>query len=123
VWERNVIAIGLSSGFLEPLESTSIHMIQTGIERLLQRLPSPTPSAAERAAYNSDAAEEIERIRDFIILHYWANGRDEPFWVERRAEPLPESLAARIALFRANGRIDRTGHHARPAPPARRSVD
>jgi tryptophan 7-halogenase len=107
VWERNVIAIGLSSGFLEPLESTSIHMIQTGIERLLQRLPSPTPSAAEREAYNRDAAEEIERIRDFIILHYWANGRDEPFWAERRAEPLPDSLAARIALFRANGRIDR----------------
>ena len=108
VWRHNVIAIGLSSGFLEPLESTSIHMIQTGIERLLQRLPTAQPGATERAAYNADAAAEIERIRDFIILHYWANGRDEPFWAERRATPLPDTLAERIALFRANGRIDRS---------------
>lgn len=107
VWAHNVVAVGLSSGFLEPLESTSIHMIQTGIERLLQRLPSSRPSAAERDAFNNDAAAEIERIRDFIILHYWANGRDEPFWAERRAEPLPDALAQRIALFRAGGRIDR----------------
>ncbi len=108
VWAHNVVAIGLSSGFLEPLESTSIHMIQTGIERLLQRLPSAQPSDAERAAFNDDAAAEIERIRDFIILHYWANGRDELFWAERRAEPLPDGLAQRIALFRAGGRIDRS---------------
>jgi tryptophan halogenase len=107
VWDRNVIAIGLSSGFLEPLESTSIHMIQTGIERLLQRLPSRTPSETERDAFNRDAADEIERTRDFIILHYWANGRHEPFWAERRAEPLPDSLAGRIAQFKASGRIDR----------------
>jgi tryptophan 7-halogenase len=107
VWAHNVIAIGLSSGFLEPLESTSIHMIQSGIERLLLRLPSPTPSDTDRAAFNADAALEIERIRDFIILHYAANGRDEPFWAERRAAPLPDSLATRIDLFRSSGRIDR----------------
>ena len=105
VWAHNVVAIGLSSGFLEPLESTSIHMIQTGIERLLQRLPSTKPGEQERAAFNADAAREIELIRDFIILHYWANGRDEPFWRERRDTPLPESLAARIALWREQGRI------------------
>jgi tryptophan 7-halogenase len=107
VWSHNVVAIGLSSGFLEPLESTSIHLIQTGIERLLQRLPLANPGEAERAAYNADAVREIEAIRDFIILHYWANGRDEPFWAERRAMPLPDSLAARIALWREAGRIER----------------
>jgi tryptophan halogenase len=107
VWAHNVIAIGLSSGFLEPLESTSIHLIQSGIERLLLRLPSPTPTDADRAAFNADAALEIERIRDFIILHYAANGRDEPFWAECRAAPLPDTLATRIDLFRSSGRIDR----------------
>ncbi len=107
VWANNVIGIGLSTGFLEPLESSSIHLIQSGIERLLQRLPNTTVGDAERAAFNRDATEEIERIRDFLILHYWANGRDEPFWAERRAEPLPPSLADRIALFQASGRIDR----------------
>ncbi|MEQ1725124.1 MAG: tryptophan halogenase family protein [Sphingopyxis sp.] len=110
IWSHNVIAIGLSSGFLEPLESTSIHLIQTGIERLLQRLPNTHPGEAERAAYNDDARAEMERIRDFIILHYFANGRDEPFWQERRETPIPDSLAERIALFRACGRIDRHGN-------------
>jgi tryptophan halogenase len=107
VWAHNVIAIGLSSGFLEPLESTSIHLIQSGIERLLLRLPSPEPSQSDRDAFNADAALEIERIRDFIILHYFANGRDEPFWAERRATTPPDSLAARIDLFRSSGRIDK----------------
>lgn len=105
VWAGNVIAIGLSSGFLEPLESTSIHLIQTGIERLIERLPQPRPGTAERDAFNADARMEMERVRDFIILHYWANGRDEPFWRERRGVPLPESLTQRIALWREAGRI------------------
>ncbi len=109
VWSHNVVAIGLASGFLEPLESTSIHMIQTGIERLLQRLPVPHPGAHERAAFNADAQHEIELIRDFIILHYWANGRDEPFWAERRAMILPDSLSSRIALWREQGRIVQEG--------------
>lgn len=106
-WVGNVVAIGLSSGFLEPLESTSIHLIQSGIERLLQRFPRVDSGPVERDAFNADAAREMELIRDFIILHYWANGRDEPFWRERRAEPLPDRLADRIALFQASGRIDR----------------
>ncbi|MEK6540637.1 MAG: tryptophan halogenase family protein [Pseudomonadota bacterium] len=110
VWSHNVIAIGLSSGFLEPLESTSIHLIQSGIERLLQRLPSAHPGAAERAAYNEDVSAEMERIRDFILLHYHANGRDELFWQERRDMPIPDSLSERIALFHACGRIDRHGN-------------
>ena len=106
VWAHNVVAIGLASGFLEPLESTSIHLIQSGIERLVQRLPGAVVGEAERASFNADAAAEIEAIRDFIILHYWANGRDEPFWVERRAQPLPDSLATRIALFAERGQIE-----------------
>lgn len=107
IWSHNVIAIGLSSGFLEPLESTSIHLIHSGIERLLQRLPTTHPGVAERAAYNEDARAEMESIRDFIILHYHANGRDEVFWRERRETPAPETLSERIALFRECGRINR----------------
>ncbi len=106
VWAHNVFAIGLSSGFLEPLESTSIHLIQSGIERLIQRLPAAHPGEAERRAFNEDAAIEMERVRDFIILHYWANGREEPFWAERRATPVPDSLAERVALFRDSGRVE-----------------
>jgi tryptophan halogenase len=105
VWVGNVIAIGLSSGFLEPLESTSIHLIQSGIERLLKALPSGRGSDAERTAFNAEAAAEMESIRDFIILHYWANGRDEPFWRDRRETSLPDSLKQRIDLFRATGRL------------------
>jgi tryptophan halogenase len=107
IWSHNVIAIGLSSGFLEPLESTSIHLIHSGIERLLQRLPTTHPGVAERAAYNEDARAEMESIRDFIILHYHANGRDEVFWRERRETPAPETLVERVDLFRECGRINR----------------
>ena len=107
VWAQNVIAIGLSSGFLEPLESTSIHLIQSGIERLLKHLPGRHSGPAERAWFNADAAREIELIRDFIILHYTVNGRDEPFWRDRRAAQLPDSLAERIALFSECGQINR----------------
>ena len=107
---RNVVAIGLSSGFLEPLESTSIHLIQTGVNRLLDLLPAGPPSDAVRGEYNRQCDEEIERIRDFIILHYHANGRHgEALWDEARTMELPESLAERIRLFRTEGRIFRHG--------------
>jgi len=106
-WAGNVIALGLSSGFLEPLESTSIHLIQSAVERVLQLLPGPRPLAPLRASYNRQAAHEMERIRDFLILHYCANDRDEPFWRERRETPLPDGLAEKIALWRASGEIVR----------------
>ncbi len=108
-WSHNVVAIGLASGFLEPLESTSIHMIQSGIERLLRYLPNGPVAAADVQAYNAEARFEIERVRDFIILHYHANRRPEPFWQACRAMALPDSLSEKLALFRANGRIVRAG--------------
>jgi tryptophan halogenase len=106
-WQRNVVAIGLSSGFLEPLESTSIHLIQSAISRLLKLLPGREIRVADRAEYNRQTDFEIERIRDFIILHYFATERDGPFWRARREIALPESLIAKIDLYRANGHIFR----------------
>jgi tryptophan halogenase len=103
---HNVVAIGLSSGFIEPLESTSIHLIQTGINRLLDLLPGGPISDAGRADFNRRFDAEIDGIRDFVILHYHANQRvGEPFWDQVRTMDVPESLALRIALFRASGGI------------------
>ena len=106
-WKHNVIAVGLSSGFLEPLESTSIHLIQSAVSRILKFLPGKVQAQADRDEYNRQFAFEMERIRDFIILHYWANERDEPFWRACRELALPDSLTHRIELFRANGQIFR----------------
>lgn len=116
-WRHNVVAIGLASGFIEPLESTSIHLIQTGISRLIDLLPEGKVAAADRDTYNRLTTFEIERIRDFVILHYAANGRaGEPFWDRLRQMDLPERLAQRIALFRAHGRIIREGEELFDVP-------
>jgi tryptophan halogenase len=109
-WIGNCVAIGLASGFLEPLESTSISLIQMGIDKLLHFWPDQgmeaghwTPLADE---YNRLSVTEYERIRDFIILHYSANGRRSgELWRYCRDMPLPESLARKIALYRARGLI------------------
>ncbi|OLF75267.1 tryptophan halogenase [Maricaulis sp. W15] len=104
VWTRNCLALGLSSGFLEPLESTSIHLIQAGVMRLIQMFPFGDQCDALRDRYNALSRDELERIRDFIILHYKATQRDETaFWRQCRDMSIPDSLAARIELFRQSG--------------------
>jgi tryptophan halogenase len=86
---------------MEPLESTSIHLIQSTITRFLTVLPSGPVDPAIVGGFNRRAAGEFERIRDFLILHYWANQRDEPFWQRCRDLTLPDSLSARIEEYRA----------------------
>ena len=108
-WNRNVIALGLASGFVEPLESTSIHLIQRGMIRLLQTFPHDGIRQAEVDEYNQQSLREIEHIRDFIILHYKVTNReDTPFGRHCRALQVPDSLAHRIALFRETGRVFHT---------------
>jgi tryptophan halogenase len=105
-WIRNVVAIGLSSGFIEPLESTSIHLIQTGINRLIELLPRDQISDSMRDDYNRRSAAEMDRVRDFVILHYHANQREgEAFWDELRTMRVPEELQHKIDLFRSSARI------------------
>jgi tryptophan 7-halogenase len=109
-WIGNCVAIGLSSGFLEPLESTSISLIQMGIDKLLHYWPdegmTPAMLAALSGEYNRLSVTEFERIRDFIILHYSANGRSSgELWRYCREMALPETLTHKLALYRARGLI------------------
>jgi tryptophan halogenase len=105
-WNKNCIALGLSSGFIEPLESTSIHFIQNGIMWLLLMFPDLSLSEAAIDEYNNKLRAEAERIRDFIVLHYAANKRvGDPFWDQCRQMALPESLTQRIELFRNGARV------------------
>ncbi|KRG71484.1 tryptophan halogenase family protein [Pseudoxanthomonas dokdonensis] len=107
-WIGNCVALGLSSGFLEPIESTSIHLIQRGIVRLLQMFPASGISPADVAEYNQQTRNEIEHIRDFIILHYHVTQRrDSAFWRGCREMEIPASLQHRIDLFRQTGRVFR----------------
>ena len=100
-WNRNCVAIGLSSGFVEPLESTSIHLIMIAVTRLMQLFPFNGVNNALRDRYNDLSRRELEAIRDFIVLHYHVNQRTgEPFWDRCRDMDIPETLSSRIALFR-----------------------
>jgi tryptophan halogenase len=104
-WSHNCVAIGLSSGFLEPIESTSIHLIQRAIVRLLQNFPSQGIRQADVAEFNAQSWSEIEFIRDFIILHYKVTERrDSPYWKEAAEMAVPAPLQHRIDMFQQTGR-------------------
>jgi tryptophan halogenase len=105
-WKKNCIAIGLSSGFIEPLESTSIHLIQRSIIRLIQMFPASGIRQSAIDEFNRQTQFEIENIRDFIVLHYHVTRRrDTRFWRDCAAMEIPASLARRIALFRQSGTV------------------
>ena len=107
-WVRNVVAIGLSSGFIEPLESTSIHLIQSGIAKLMQMFPDKRFEPADRERFNRMTQVETEQVRDFIILHYHLTERDDtPFWDHCRTMDVPDSLKEKYRLFEGYGRIFR----------------
>jgi len=107
-WNKNVVAIGLSAGFMEPLESTSIHLINTGINKLLAVLSLNGITQTQEDAYNRLTTKEYVRIRDFLILHYYATTRnDSEFWNYCRTMSVPDTLTEKIELFRTNGQIFR----------------
>jgi len=107
-WSKNCVAIGLSAGFLEPLESTSIYLIQEGISRFVSLYPDLPAPEIVRQEYNRHMRTEFEQVRDFIILHYCATERsDSPFWDYCRTMSLPDSLVHKIELFRQVGRVFR----------------
>lgn len=110
-WHKNCVAIGLASGFLEPLESTSIHLIQRSIVRLMQMFPLQGFSTADTDEFNQQTTREVESIRDFIILHYCVTEReDSPFWRYCKHMTLPASLAHRIRLFKESGKVFKQGN-------------
>ena len=107
-WHRNCVAIGLSGGFMEPLESTSIHLIQRAVLRLLRLFPQGGIRPADVAEFNDQQLQDMEQIRDFLILHYKVTDRrDSPFWRQCAAMDVPTTLQQKIDLFRQSGRVFR----------------
>jgi tryptophan halogenase len=104
------VSMGLSSGFVEPLESTSIHLIQSGIAKLIALFPDRRFNPVERREYNRQMQNMFEDVRDFIILHYHATTRDDSeFWKRCREMSIPDSLTEKMELFRAKARVFREG--------------
>lgn len=109
-WVRNVVAIGLASGFLEPLESTSIYLSHMAIMRLIELFPVGGINPADRAEFNRLVDMEYDRIRDFLILHYHATTRsDSPFWDHVRTMTVPDSLSGKMEMWKRTGRIEKYG--------------
>jgi len=107
-WSHNCVALGLAAGFMEPLESTSIHLVQSAVARLLNLLPGDlTLTSSARDYFNRLSAIEWGRVRDFITLHYFANSRDGEFWEMCRNMELPDTLAEKISMFRDAGLVIR----------------
>ncbi|WP_375404809.1 tryptophan halogenase family protein [uncultured Sphingomonas sp.] len=107
-WHRNCVAIGLSGGFMEPLESTSIHLIQRAVLRLIRMMPMGRVSERDVAEFNDQQFQDMEQIRDFLILHYKATDRrDSAFWRQCAGMAVPDSLVQKIELFRETGRVFR----------------
>lgn len=107
-WNKNVVALGLSAGFLEPLESTSIHLIQSAVARFLTNFPDKHFNQKDIDFFNNKTQLEFEQVRDFLILHYCATQRtDSPFWNYVRTMEIPESLRERIDIYMENGRLYR----------------
>jgi len=105
-WDRNCISLGAAAGFLEPLESTAIHQIQSGLARLFQLLPGQVFDRAAPDEYNRLTGIEFDHIRDFLLLHYHANGRTgSALWEHCRSTDIPDSLAYKMELFRSRGRV------------------
>jgi tryptophan 7-halogenase len=108
VWKKNCMAIGLSAGFIEPMESTALHLIQTGISKLFAFFPHQDHAQADIDEYNRQMAFEFEAIRDFLVAHYYVSKRDDSdFWNHMRTMEIPESLQLKLDQFTKNGRVFR----------------
>lgn len=107
-WNKNCLALGLAAGFMEPLESTSIHLIQTALAKLMKAFPDKTFDPVDIDEYNRMAETEFVRIRDFLVLHYHANQRqDGAFWQHCASQSIPDTLARKYALYKSRGRVFR----------------